>query len=58
MIEPNQLLQTYIRQYQAASKKKTKNFAIRCESLQAFPGNAKQGVRKKKNMVRYRTKRK
>lgn len=24
MIEPNQLLQTYIRQYQAASKKKRK----------------------------------
>lgn len=25
MIEPNQLLQTYIRQYQAASKKKKKD---------------------------------
>lgn len=39
-------------------KKKTENLRIHCESLQAFPGNWKQGVRKEKNMVRYRAARK
>lgn len=39
-------------------KKKTENLRIHCESLQAFPGNGKQGVRKEKNMVRYRAARK
>ncbi len=39
-------------------KKKTGNLQIHCESLQAFSGNAKQGVRKAKNMVRYKMARK
>lgn len=39
-------------------KKKMENLRIHCESLQAFPGNGKQGVRKEKNMVRYKVARK
>ena len=50
MIEPNQLLQTYIRQYQAASKKKRKTSSLQ-NNMKKQKNGKKRLKRHIKNLV-------